>query len=74
MIIRTAGNQLLAPLQKALGQSLAVLHYLLPISLKLRLQGFSQTNRLSGDDMHQRTALSAGENGLVNLLGEFLLA
>ena len=74
MVVRSAGDQLHAPVQQALGQGLGVLHHLLPIGFELRLQRLAQAHGLGGDNVHQRAALGAGEDGLVNSLGVLLLA
>ena len=55
------------------GQSLAVEHHLMLVSLELGLQSLAEANGLTRDDMLQRAALNAGEDGLVDLLGDLLV-
>jgi hypothetical protein len=43
------------------------------IVLELRLQRFTEGNGLGGDDMHQRSALQAREDGRIELLGQILV-
>ena len=43
------------------------------VDLEFRLHGFLQADGLGGDDVHQRAALRAGEDGAVELLGQLLV-
>ena len=56
--------------QAALGQGLChhfgVFQHLLLVGFELWLQRFFKCNRFSGDDMHQRAALQAREDGAVD--------
>ena len=75
MVVRAAGDQIdaLAPTSA----SASALRFPPParISLEiLRLQRFAERHRLGRDDVHQRSALDAGEDGLVDLLGALFLA
>ena len=56
-----------------LAQRLGVLHHGARVGLELRPQRLAERHRLGGDDVHQRAALHAGEDGRVDLLGEVLL-
>ena len=73
MVVGTTRHQVHAPIHQALSQSLGVGHHLLLIHLKLRLQSLTQSDRFGSDDVHQRTALGAGEDGRVDLLGQILI-
>ena len=73
VVIGTTGHQVHAPAHEPLGQSLGIVHHLLLVYLELRLEGLAQCHRLGGDDVHQRSALSAGEDGGVDLLGQILV-
>ena len=44
------------------------------VGLELGFQCFAEADRLRGDDVHKRAALSAGEHGAVYLLFKLLLA
>src|SRR4029453_5358252 len=44
------------------------------IFAELRLERFMKADGLRCDHMHQRATLHAGENGRIDLLGEFLFA
>ena len=57
-----------------LGQHLGVGDHLRRVLLERRLQRFAERDRLGGDDVHERPALHAGEDGRVDLLGPLLLA
>src|SRR5205085_1019767 len=46
---------------------------ILGVELERGLQRLAEGHRLGGDHMHQRTALHAGEDRRVDLLGEFLV-
>ena len=70
MVVGAAGHQLHSPLHKAVRQGGGIFHHLLLVGLELRLERLPQGHRLGGDDMHQRAALGAGENGGVELLGK----
>ena len=48
------------------GQRARVGHHLLLVLHELRLHGFQEAHRLGGDHVHQRPALHAGEDGLVD--------
>ncbi len=56
-----------------LGERLGVRDDRLRIVLELRLQRLAEGHRLGGDDMHQRPALQAGEDGAVDLLADLLV-
>ena len=62
MIVGAAGNDLVAALGQALGHGARVVEHLLLVVLELRLQRLQECHRLGGDDVHQRTALGAGEH------------
>ena len=56
------------------GERFGVDHYLSLIFAELRLERFMKTNGFRSDNVHQWAALHAGENGGIDLLGEFLFA
>ena len=70
VVVRAAGYQVRPTLHDGLGQHGGVFHDLLLISLELGLEGLAQRHRLGGNDVLQRTALGAGEDGGVELFGD----
>ena len=76
MIIRTAGNDLDPAAHQALAESLRVIHNVLLIGLEIVGQRFLEAYSLCSDHMHQRAALNAGEDCLieVELIGSLLIA
>ena len=73
MVVGAAGDDLDAALEQSLGQHLGVGDDLLCIGLELGRQRFLEGDGLGGDDVHQRAALDAGEDGRVDLLGQILV-
>jgi hypothetical protein len=73
MVVRAAGDDAEAAVGERLGQRLGVVDHLLRIGLEPGLQRFAESHRLGGDDMHQRAALQAGEDGRIDLLGDILV-
>ena len=67
MVVRAAGNELHAAFCQAFGKRFSVFYGLLGVGLKLRLQRFAEAHGFCGDNVHQRAALRAGENGFVDL-------
>ena len=67
---RVAGNDAQAALDELFGHGSGVLHHLLAVDLEGRVKGFAEGHGLGGDDVHERAALDAGEDGLVELLAE----
>ena len=74
MVVRAAGNQFHAAFGECLGQRLRVHADGVLIGLEFGLHGFVQAYGLRGDDVHQRTALRAGEDALIDGLGILLFA
>ena len=74
VVVRTAGNEVEAFCEKSLFKRFRVLYDLFLISLEFGLESFAEANRLCGDGVHERTALCAGEDCLVDLLCEFFSA
>ena len=74
MVVRSTGDQIEAGLRQACCQCLGILKDTTLIILEFGLKRFPQGHRLGGDDMLQRPALRAGENGGINLLGKLLFA
>ena len=63
-----AGNDAQAALDELFGHGSGVLHHLLAVDLEGRVKGFAEGHGLGGDDVHERTALHAREDGGVDLL------
>lgn len=63
VIVRSAGDQPEALLDEFFRQNGGVLHDLLSIGLKLGLEGLAKAHGLCCNDVLQRTALRAGEDG-----------
>ena len=55
------------------GQGFRVFDHGLRVKLEGRVKRLAERHRLGGDDMHQRPALHAGEDGGVELLGDLLV-
>ena len=65
MVISAAGNHFVAAFQEHFYHRFSVFSDLLLVSFELRLHRFFQSNRFTGDYVHQRTALTTRENGRV---------
>ena len=76
VVVRAAGDELEALLHHGVGQSRGVLDDLFLVRLELGFQSFAEADCFGSDDMLQRTALAAREDGLVEvvLLVGFLVA
>ncbi len=68
VIVRTAGNHIKAAIHETFAKSLAVSYDVLCIFFEGRLKSFLEANSLSGDHVHERTALDSGEECLVELV------
>ena len=76
VVVRAAGDELEALIHHGVGQSRGVLDNLFLIGLELGFQRFTEADGLGGDNVLQRTALAAREDGFVEvvLLVGFLVA
>ena len=74
MVVGAAGDQVETCVHQAGCQSLCVLQDLLLVCLELGLESLAEGNSLSSDDVHQRAALGAGEDSLVDGLCQLSLA
>ncbi len=74
MIIRTAGYDADAALRQRVGQNRRIFHGLPLICLEFLAHSFLEADRLSGDYVHERAALSSGKNGAVYLLFQLVFA
>ena len=74
VVVGAAGYQAEAFIGQRLGKGLRVFDDLLLIGLEFRFESLTKADGLGGDDVLQRAALGAGEDGLVDLFGERLLA
>ena len=74
VVVGAAGDEADAALGERVGQGRGVAHDLVLILRELGLHGLPEADGLARDDVHERAALGAGEDGGVNLLGELLLA
>ena len=63
MVVRTAGDDLIALVDEGLRHDSRVLLHLLLVNLVLRLERLAESDRFGSDDVLQRTALDAGEDG-----------
>ena len=70
MIVGAARGDGIAAADQRRRERLGVLDDLARIDLEVGLQRFAEGHRLAGDDMHQRTALQAGEDRRIDLLGD----
>ena len=71
VVVRAAGDEVEAALpSSASASTCAFFDYLFLIGLEFRLQRLAEAYGLGGDDVHERTALRAGEDGLVDCLCE----
>src|SRR5690606_15915531 len=68
VVLGTAGDDVKTALDEDLSHGLGVPHDLLLVGLELGLQGFLEAHGLGGDDVLQRAALGAREDGGVELL------
>ncbi|QTK78950.1 hypothetical protein AT6N2_C1164 [Agrobacterium tumefaciens] len=73
VVVSAAGDDIEAAFDQGFSQRLGVLDDLCRIVLELRLQRFTEGNSLGGDDVHQRAALEAREDGGVELLRQILV-
>ena len=74
MVVGAAGDNAVPEFREAGCKGFGVIHDLLGVVAEIGLQGLLETNRLRGDDMHERSALHARKNLAVDLLGEFFFA
>ena len=70
MAVRAAGDDVEALLNQCFGQYLGIFDHGLLIGAEVRAQCLAKCNGLGGDDMHQWTALQAGEHGAVDLAAD----
>ena len=74
MCIGAAGDDAEAFARKSVGEHLRVGHDPTRVIMELRLHRLTETNRLCGNDVDQRTALHPGKYSLVDCSGKFLPA
>lgn len=74
VIIRTSGDETDAALGEGVRQNGCVFNDLRLICLELITHGFLEADCLTGNDMHERSALRSRENGAVYLLFKLVLA
>ena len=74
MVIGAAGYKAEAFCHQAFCQCFAVGNNLFGVIFKFRFQRFAKSNGFRRDNVHQRAALHAGENSLVDLFCVLLLA
>ena len=73
VVVRAAADQIEALLLECVREHARVGDDALLVRLELRLERLAEADRLCGDDMLERAALCAGEDGLVKLLCQFLI-
>ncbi len=73
VVIGAAAGELVAALKEGLGEGLGIGLNLLLVSLEGRLHGLGEANGLGGDDVHERAALTPGEDRAVEGLFVLLL-
>ena len=61
VVVGAATGKFESALREPRRQRLGVVYYLLLICLEFRLQGFLESHRLGGNNVHQRAALNSGE-------------
>ena len=71
--VGAAGDQVQAGLDHRRGERLGVVDHLAGVGLEVGAQRLAERDRLGGDDVHQRTALDAGEHRGVDPLPERLV-
>ena len=74
MIVCSTTDQTQIGGQQFLSQRFTVVDDVLCVLFEIGLERFGEANGFSGNDVHQRTALHAGENGRVNFFGPLLFA
>ena len=74
MVVRAARHKVEALLLECVREHAGIGDNILLICLELRLERLAEADRLCGDDMLERAALCAGEDGLVKFLRQFLIA
>ena len=74
MVVRAAGDEAHAALYKLLGHGGGVQNDLVLVGGEVLAHGLLEADGLGGDDVLQRAALRAGEDGLVDGLGVLLAA
>ena len=73
MGVGTAGHEAVPSGGDRLPERLGVGHHILRVSPEGGPQRLAESDRLGGDDVHQRTALKAGEHRRIDLLGDLLV-
>ena len=73
VIVGATGLEAIPFLLKRGRQGAGIFHDLLRIRLEFRPQRFAESNRLGGDDVHERPALAAGEYRAINRFGKVLV-
>ena len=73
MVIGAARDHAVATLCEALGEGPGVAHDLALVGPEGRMKGLAEADGLGGDDVHERAALDAREDGLVDDVGVFFL-
>ena len=72
MIVGAPGDEAQAAVGHALAEGAAILHHVLHINTVIGAQRLAEGHGLAGDDVHERAALSAGEDGLVDLRSQLV--
>ena len=68
MIVRTTGNNFNSAAHQSVTESLCIINNVLLVNLEVVAQSFLEADCLCRNHMHQRTALDAGENSLVEVV------
>ena len=73
MIVRTAKNQAKPAGGKAFRHGGAIRDHVVDVGFEFRLQRFAESNRLTCNHMHERTALASRKHRFVDLFGDLLV-
>ncbi len=74
VVVGSAGDESDAPFGEDFREGFGIVNDLLAISFEVILEGFVEADGFAGDDVHQRSALKAWEDGFVEIGGVFFLA
>jgi len=74
VVVGAAGDEGEAVFLQRLGEHVGVVDHVLGVGLERGVERLLEPDRLPGDVVHERAALPAGEHGLVDVVGELLVA
>ena len=74
VVVGAAGDEAVAAIEEFVGEGLGVFDDLAGVGFELGFEGFTEGDGLGGDDVHEGTALEAGEDGGVDFFSPVGLA